>query len=340
LPIAGAGLLLALSRYGLGFARLRPAALAEWSALFTPTRPDAPWHYALDVAAGYELPIALLGLAGAIWAVRSRRWQREPALQLLLVWLAGGLLLALVAAARTPSALLLLFVPCCLLGGVALDRAVRAIGDASVEWPDLLVGAAVLMAIVYSVMRLGSVDLAVYFGQPPSKLLVILGPLLLLVFLAALYLRWEQAGEGALIPTGIVLLLTLLVWNAHGAASIAFLHGDEFITGERTTQEGAALTRLLVANGGGVADVDSSLLPQLGWYLRDTLRSGGHGGAKLIVANTEIPAGFHAVSETTLIARGWSPNLLSGGGMVRWFLYREAWGGTRDSNAQLVVEGR
>lgn len=340
LPLVGAGLLLALSRYGLGFSRLRPAALAEWSALFTPTRPGAPWHYALDVAAGYELPLALLGLAGALWVLRSRSWRREPALQLLLVWLAGGALLALLAASRTPSALLLLFVPCCLFGGVALERAVRALGDAPVEGLDLLVGAAIAMAIIYSGLRFGSVDLTVYFGPPPSKLLVIIGPLLLLVFFAALYLRWEQVGEGALVPAAVVLLLTALAWNAHGAASVAFLRGDEFITGERTTQEGAALARLLVANGGGVADVDGSLLPPLGWYLRTTLRSGGHGGAKLIAANGEIPAGFHAVSIATLVARTWSPDVVSGGGMVRWWLYREAWGGTRDLSAQLVVEGR
>ena len=339
LPIAAAGLLLAISRFGLGFARLRPSALAEWSAAFTPTRPGVPWHYLLDVAAGYEAPIVLLGVAGAVWALRQDRWRDDRTLGLLLTWLAGGVVLDLLMASRQPSTLLLTIVPCCLLGGVALDRALRAVANEPIDLIDVLVAAAIGMAIVYSCVRAASVDLPLSLGGGPSRLLVIVGPLLLLVFLVALYLRWEQTGVGAMLPSGAVLLLAALAWNVHGASSVAFLRGDEFITGERTTRGGVALARLLVANGGGVADVDQSLLQPLGWYLRSTLQSGGHGGAKL-VAGRQIPAGYSAVSDAAVIARTWSPTSLSGGGMVRWWLYREPWGETRDVSAQLVVEGR
>jgi hypothetical protein len=339
LPIAAAGLLLAVSRFGLGFARLRPGALAEWSAAFTPTRPGAPWHYLFDVAAGYELPIVLLGVAGAVWVLRDRRWRDERPLGLLLVWLVGGALLALLMASRQPATLELTVVPCCLLGGVALDRAVSEFGEARVGMLDVLIGAAIAMAIVYSVVRAASVDLPASLGGGPSRLLVIVGPLLLLVFLMALYLRWEQVGAGALLPSLVAIVLAAVAWNVHSASSVAFLRGDEYITGERTTREGAALARLLVAHGGGVADVDPALLQPIGWYLRTTLQSGGHGGARLIVGR-QIPAGYHAVSDPTVIARGWSPSSLNGGGMVRWWLYREPWGETRDLSAQLVVEGQ
>jgi len=61
LPLVLAGLLLACSRFGTGFSRLRPAAAASWSLAFNPTRPGTPWHYLIDVIAGFALPATILG---------------------------------------------------------------------------------------------------------------------------------------------------------------------------------------------------------------------------------------------------------------------------------------
>lgn len=339
-PIAAAGLLLACSRWGLGFARLRPAALAQWNAMFQPSRPGVPWHYAIDVGLGYELPLLILGVAGAVWAARERRPRCDPACGLLLTWAIGGGVLALFGAAHEPATLLPLVVALCLLGGIAADRGVRALAGERPRAVDLLIAVAIVLALVYTGLRAGAVDVPAYGGNAPSKLLVMLGPVLLLCFLAALYLRWEYLGNGALVPSAVVLGIAAIVWNLHGAASIAFLGGDEFITGVRTTREIVTLARLLEAQGGGIGDVDPPLQPDLGWYLRGTLASGGHGGAKLILSSSAVPAGYHAVSQPALVARVWSPHTLSGAGMVRWWLYRQPWGGADDKVARLVVEGR
>jgi len=339
-PIAAAGLLLACSRWGLGLARLRPAALAQWNAMFQPSRPNAPWHYAIDVAIGYELPLLILGVAGAIWAARAQRWRHHPVSGLLLIWTLGGTALALFGTARQPSTLLLLTVALCLLGGIAVDRGVRALLGQRPRAVDLLIAAAIVLALVYTGLRAGAVGVPSYSVGAPSRLLVVLGPVLLFCFLVALYLRWEYLGNGALMPSAVVLGIAAIVWNLHGASAVAFLRGDEFMTGVRTTREGVALARLLEAQGGGIGDVDSALQPDLGWYLRDTLASGGHGGAKLIPAAGGVPAGYRAASQPALVARAWSPHTLSGAGMVRWWLYRQAWGSADDKTARLVVEGR
>lgn len=342
-PIATAGLLLAVSRYGLDISRtdrLRPAALAGWSAAFQPTRPGVPWHYVLDVAVGYEAPLAIAGACGVALALRHDRWRRRPILGLLLCWLAGGLLLDLAMASHTPSTLLIAFVPLCLLGGLAVDAGVRQVASGPVEGVDLLLAAGLTLAIVYSALRWAAVDVPVILAGGPSATSVIVGPLLIVAALALLYLRLGYAGPSALLPAGAVVGLFALVWSLHGAGALAFANGDEFLTGARTTRVGVTYARLLEQTSGGVGTVDSAALRPLAWYLRDTLASGGHGGSQLVAASAQTPAGFSDASQNALIARAWAPSSVSGAGMVRWWLYREAWGGTRDVDARLVVRGR
>ncbi|MHB8575656.1 MAG: glycosyltransferase family 39 protein, partial [Dehalococcoidia bacterium] len=124
-PLSLAGLLLATSRFGVGFARLRPAALRSWALAFTPSRPGVPWHYPLDVLGGYELPLVLLAAAGVFLVVRERHRRLLPVHALLLTWLTGGVLLNLFMAGRFASSLLLTLVPAALFAGLAVEYLVR-----------------------------------------------------------------------------------------------------------------------------------------------------------------------------------------------------------------------
>jgi hypothetical protein len=306
-PLCLAALLLTVSRFGFGFE--------------LPQSP--PWHYLFDVLVGYELPLLLLGTAGCWLALSGRLWQRVPIAGLLVVWLAIGVLLDLLMQARQPSTLLLSALPLALLGGLALNHLVRSFVEGTPELVDALFAVGLLAALAFCLI---SANL--------SMQLALLGD----VGRAGAISRAGVDGAGTAVLTCAVLCVAALVFNLHGAGSVAFGTGDEYLTGQRTTREGVALARLLVKNGGGVSTVtDDALLP-LAWYLRDTVRSGGNAEiARLVPAGTKPPAGFAVSGNPAVVSVRWAPRSWSAHGMVRWWVFREAWGPHDDVSVQLVV---
>lgn len=334
LPLALAGLLLTCSRFGLGFERLRPAAAAEWALAFTPLQGGAPWHYLLDALVGYELPLLALGAAGCWLLVRARAWRVRPVDGLLLGWLAGGVALDLAMAVRQPATLLLPLLPLCLLGGLVLSRLAQAFRDGCADLIDKLLAGGLLAALSFSLIAAGRSLTVKLIGQTPE---LWFGAILASVCLIGVIYRWEQDGAGTALYATLALALAAIVFDLHGAGALGFGQGDEFVTGQRTTAQGATLARLLVANGGGVSTITDEALGPLAWYLRDTVRSGGHGQARLIAAGAAPPQGFHLAGDPATVSRRWYPGSWRAARMVRWWVYREAWGDVRQVRVQLAV---
>jgi uncharacterized protein (TIGR03663 family) len=334
-PAVLAGLLLAVSRFGTGFARLRPAAAADWSLAFTPSRPGVAWHYALDVLAGYGAPLLLLAAGGAFLIIRGRSWRERPLHGLAVTWAGGGLVICLFAAGRYPSTLLLVCVPLALLAGHALERATRAVAGARPDAVDLLLATGLLVGVFYTVI----IALSRFGAGTATSIQLLAGFLLVAICLGGAVVRWEQDGFGIVLPIVAVTALVLTLADLRGDGAIRGA-GDEFLAGQRTTPEGRAFAGVLVRNGGGVSSVTDESVRPLAWYLRDTVRSGGHDTARLIAAAAPTPAGFYDAGQATVIARSWSPGSWSANGMIRWWVYRQAWGTPRDVTVKLVVEGR
>lgn len=335
LPLTLAGLLLAFSRFGTGFSRLRPAALASWALAFNPSRSGVPWHYLLDVLAGYAAPVVILGGVAVYLLLRDGSWRARPAYGLLLVWLSGGLALNLFMAGREPQTLLLTFVPLTLLAGLMVERALRLFDGWRRDPIDLLLAAGLVVAAIYVVIT-GS-DLVTTHTASAWQFWA--GVMLAGICLGGAVARWRQDGPLTAAPMLAVLALVAVLIDLHGSGSVRTA-GDEFLIGQRTTREGEAFARLLVAHGGGVDTITAAGRPALVWYLRDTVGSGGHGGARLIDPGAQVPAGFTLSGEPATVSRSWSPASWSGTGMIRWWIYREAWGRPTDAVEKLVVEGR
>ncbi len=333
-PLCVAALLLTVSRFGFGFQRLQPGAAAEWALAFKPLPVSGSWHYLFDVLLGYELPLLLLGAAGCWLAVRGRLWRGRPVAGLLIVWLASGIVLDLLMGARQPSTLLLTLLPLALLSGLALSLLARSFVEGRPDLIDALLAVGLIAALAFCLISAGLTLNLALFGQVERFWFGLL--LAGICFVGVVY-RWQQDGAGTAVLASAALVLAGLVFSLHGSAAVAFGTGDEFLTGQRTTREGVALARLLQQNGGGVSSVtDEALLP-LAWYLRDTVRSGGHGGAKLITAGTKPPTGFGAAGDPAIVSLHWAPDSLSANGMVRWWVFRERWSGTAAVREQLVV---
>jgi len=333
-PLTLAAALLAVSRFGVGFARLRPAATASWALAFEPSRPDVPWHYVLDVLVGYEAPLLVLGAIGVWLVLRTDSWRTRPVDGLLLIWLAGGAIMAIFMAGRLPGTLLLVVVPLCLAGGRALATMMERRWQGTYEPIDVVLASGLAFAVIYVLITAASIGAST--ATLPLKLWG--GLLLAVLCLTGTVLRARQAGMAVAWPAAAVLVITGVFVALHSTSAVAFGPGDEYLIGQRTTQEGVAQAALLVTNNGGVASVTEEALPPLSWYLRDTIRSGGHGGASLLGAKAALPAGFHFGSDASLVSRTWSPRSWNGAGMIRWWMYREAWEPAREVTTRLAVE--
>jgi hypothetical protein len=233
------------------------------------------------------------------------------------------------------ATLLLTELPLALLGGLALSRLTRSFIEGRPEPVDALLATGLIAALVFCLISANLSLKIALFGQIPR---IWFGLLLVALCAVGVVYRWQQDGAGTAVLASIALGLAALFFSLHGTAAVAFGTGDEFLTGQRTTPEGVALARLLQSNGGGVSTVtDQALLP-LAWYLRDTVRSGGNAeDARLIPAGTKPPNGFNAAGGATNVSVQWAPNSWSGPGMIRWWVFRQAWSGAQPVSVQLVV---
>jgi len=205
--------------------------------------------------------------------------------------------------------------------------------------------APVLFVVVYVVLVLtewaqgnvggkgGPVD------EPATLILVVGGAI------GLLWLAWSSLGRRAITAYLVLGSLVSLVFLVHGATSVAYGRGSEFLADERVDRQVSRLEKQLATMGGveGTVAADTSFLPALGWYLRDvpglvfthSLPTGA--SAYLAVPGKPAPSGYR-IDRRWPIAQGWVPDTIDGLDWWRWLVYRESYGSLTSAEADLLVK--
>jgi uncharacterized protein (TIGR03663 family) len=280
-----AALELAVTRFGtdidtfdlgrLTLPELRLPGFRLWTDMFELPRDSLPWHFHPGILVSYEAPALALGAVGYFWILY--RWVRGgpdgiPLFQrFLIVWASGAAIIIASITRREAGQLVLLLLPLVFLAGCWLESLVSELDLASVprSLPFLIpvvVAAAYLALVLTSWASNNNVGYKVGPADEPATLVLVTGGAV-----ALLWLAWTSLGRRAI--TGFVLLgsVVTLAFLVHGATSVAYGRGSEFLAGERLDRQVPRLERQLAAMGGAEGSVaaDLSFMRPLGWYLRD-----------------------------------------------------------------------
>lgn len=326
-------LALAVFRFGAGVERLTIPAFADWSSASSGAGAAIPWHASLTWLAAYEPLTFILGVAGAITILD--RWERggtvavSPFERLLVVWAGLGLLMSLGALHARPGQALVVALPCLLL---AANLTVRTLPDiaklrpVTTGLPLLPVG---VIAVFLLLRSLEWADQRTIPHQDAVAALALIGVCVALGVLA-LY-QSPAAARAAALVLGAWLALGWV--DIHGAAAVSRRGGNEMLTGERPVAERTALVRIIedrAASGSDVA-VDRDLAAALAWELRgrDLRLFTGLPPASdtlVVLAAASATAGYEAVTGAIGVEERWYPSEWNTAGVLRWLVYREAWG--------------
>jgi uncharacterized protein (TIGR03663 family) len=342
---------LGVTRFGTDVDRFSLPGLRLWTDMFDLPRDGLPWLFHPGVLISYEVPALILGAVGYLWVLY--RWVRGgtdsvPLFQrFLMVWASGAAIIIASVTRREAGQLVLLLLPLALLAGCWLESLVSELSLASLG-RSLPLLTPVLFAVVYLVLVLtdwahgGNVGGKGGPADEPATLVLVAGGAI-----ALLWLAWSLLGRQAI--TGYVLLgsLVSLVFLVHGATSVAYGRGSEFVADERLDRQVPRLEKQLAAMGGaqGTVAADKSFLPALGWYLRDVpglvfvASVPAEANAYLAVPGQPAPAGYR-IDRRWPIAQGWVPHTIDGLDWWRWLVYREPYGGLTSMEADLLVKGQ
>jgi hypothetical protein len=343
LPIWASGFLLSVTHFGIAPERLRSGALSSFSDAFKPATGAPPWSFPLTGLASYE---PLLLLAGGVGAVLLALSWRELSLfeRFLLYWVIGALLFVLFAPQQEMGQLVLLLAGLALAAGRAFSRWLS-----QVVWQDLrgaclpAVVAVPPLVYVLFVLEASTRSGAIAANQTAALVLLFLGSVVLLV-LAAI---WAKRSAPAFLA--VCGLLLGLVFALHTMTAVGFHNGDEFLLGPVATSDARALGAELV---GIVPDLNGriSLAPlvsdepnPLSWYARDAGPSvqvepaNEASGGIVQPAGQAVPTSFRVLVAHSTIERSWYPASLDAEGVLRWLLYRQAWGQVNQSSVEFLV---
>ena len=343
-----AALELGVTRFGTDIDRFSLPGLRLWTGMFELPRDGLPWHFHPGLLISYEAPLLIVGTVGFLWTLY--RWVRAgtegvPLFQrFLVIWASGAALIIAVVTRREAGQLVLLILPLALLAGCWLETLVAELNPASLR-RSLPFLAPVLFVVVYLVLVLtdwardsnvgakgGAVD------EPATLILVVGGAI------ALLWLAWNSLGRRAITAYFVLGSLVSLVFLVHGATSVAYGRGSEFLADERLDRQVPRLEKQLTAMGGpeGTVAADISFLPALGWYLRDvpglvfTHSPPAGANAYLAVPGQPAPNGYR-IDRRWPIAQGWVPEAIDGLDWWRWLVYRESYGSLTSTEAELLV---
>jgi uncharacterized protein (TIGR03663 family) len=343
-----AALELGVTRFGTDVDRFSLPGLRLWTGMFELPRDGLPWHFHPGLLISYEAPLLIVGTVGFLWALY--RWVRAgtegvPLFQrFLVIWASGAALIIAVITRREAGQLVLLILPLALLAGCWLETLVAELNLASLR-RSLPFLAPVLFVVVYLVLVLtdwardSNVGAKGGPADEPATLILVVGGAI-----ALLWLAWSSLGRRAI--TGYVVLGSLVsfVFLVHGATSVAYGRGSEFVAGERLDRQVPRLEKQLAAMGApeGTVAADISFLPALGWYLRDvpglvfTHSPPAGASAYLAVPGQPAPSGYR-IDRRWPIAQGWVPEAIDGLDWWRWLVYRESYGSLTSTEAELLV---
>jgi len=336
------GLELGVTRFGTDINRLSLPGLRLWIDMFELPRDSLPWHFHPGLLISYEAPVFILGTVGYLWVLY--RWLTTGAdgvplfQRFLVVWASGAALIIAVITRREAEQLVLLLLPLALLAGCWLEALLAELNLASlVRSLPFLTPA--LFAVGYATLEL--TEWARDRDVNRSALILVAGG-----GIALLWLAWNSLGRRAISGYLVLVSLVSLVFLVHGATSVAYGRGSEFLADQRLDRQLPRLEKQLAAMGGeqGAVAADMSFLPALGWYLRDVpglvFVSAPPAEAKafLGVAGQPAPAGYR-IDRTWPIAQGWVPRTVDSLDWWRWLVYREPFGSLTSTEADLLVKG-
>ena len=336
------GLELGVTRFGTDINRLSLPGLRLWIDMFDLPRDSLPWHFHPGLLISYEAPVFILGMVGYLWVLY--RWLTTGAdgvplfQRFLVVWASGAALIIAVITRREAEQLVLLLLPLALLAGCWLEALLAELNLASlVRSLPFLTPA--LFAVGYATLEL--TEWARDRDVNRSALILVAGG-----GIALLWLAWNSLGRRAISGYLVLVSLVSLVFLVHGATSVAYGRGSEFLADQRLDRQLPRLEKQLAAHGGeqGAVAADMSFLPALGWYLRDVpglvFVSAPPAEAKafLGVAGQPAPAGYR-IDRTWPIAQGWVPRTVDPLDWWRWLVYREPFGSLTSTEADLLVKG-
>ena len=336
------GLELGVTRFGTDINRLSLPGLRLWTDMFDLPRDSLPWHFHPGLLISYEAPVFILGTVGYLWVLY--RWltasaEGVPLFQrFLVVWASGAALIIAVTTRREAGQLVLLLLPLALLAGCWLEALVTELNLTSLvrSLPFLT---PVLFAVGYVTLEL--TEWARDRDVNRSALILVAGG-----GIALLWLAWSSLGRRAISGYLVLGSLVSLVFLVHGATSVAYGRGSEFLADQRLDRQVPRLEKQLAAMGGeqGAVAADMSFLPALGWYLRDVpglvFVSSPPAAARafLAVPGQPAPAGYR-VDRRWPIAQGWVPRTIDPLDWWRWLVYREPYGSLTFTEADLLVKG-
>ena len=336
---------LAVTRFGTDIDRVSLPGLRLWADMFDLPRDSLPWHFHPGLLISYEAPALVLGTLGYAWVVY--RWVRAGAdgvplfQRFLVVWTTGAALIIAITTRREAGQVVLLLLPLALLAGCWLESLLAELNVAALV-RSLAFLVPVLFALGYVVLELTAWAQNPDANEPNRALLV----LVVGGSIALLWLAWSYLGRGAITGYFVLGSLVSLVFLVHGAASVAYGRGSEFLADQRPDQQVQQLEGQLdtLAREQGPVAADLSFLPALGWYLRDVpglvfaASPPAEAVAYLAVPGEPAPAGFRA-ERTWPVAQGWLPHTIDPLDWWRWLVYREPYGGLISTQADLLVKG-
>ena len=340
LPIWAAGFLLSVARFGIAPDRLRSGAMASFSSAFNPVLRAEPWHFPLVVLAGYE---PLLLIAGGIeTVVLVLAWRKLAFVErFLLYWLIGALLFNLLTLQPEMGQLVLLIAALALIAGRGFDRWLsRAVWD---ELRSAFLPAMVAippLVYVLFVLETATHPNGISGNQSIALILLFLGALVLLTLGAV----WSRGSITAF--AGACGLLFGLAFALHAMTAVGFGTGDEFLVGPTATLEARGLgdeVVRIVPNLNGRISLAQSLADPMLWYTRaagDAVQvepANRASGGILQPANQPVPPSFRALITNNEIEHSWYPGTFDAGGILRWILYRQAWGHVEQTSVTFLV---
>ncbi len=336
---------LGITHFGTAIDRLSLPGLRQWVDAFALPRDSLIWHLHLSILISYEALLLLLGGLAYLWLLS--RWiisrGRDISLfqRFLFFWASGAAIIIAISTRREAGQLVLLLLPLALLAGswlerIAADAEPISLGRAA---PYL---APVLALTVYMAIVLIQWAQAGEAGPEREKTGMILAAA---AAVALIWITWNTLGRQAAAGSLALALVLLTVVAIHGSTSVMYGRGNEFLADERINPRVVQLQDELAAiqaQTPGTIAVHDSLLPALGWYLRDVhgvvfAASPPTDAVAIVTPAGESPPGGYRWQGTWPIAEGWLPHTFDPLDWWRWLVYRQPWGDLSSIEADIVV---
>ncbi|MGI8549296.1 MAG: hypothetical protein ACR2PL_00665, partial [Dehalococcoidia bacterium] len=270
----------------------------------------------------------------------------RPFERFLLYWSAAAVLSSLATPGREVGQLPFLLAPLALAAGIAFSRWL-----ASGPWAELRAGLPpTLLALPAFVYVLFVLQAATSHAAPASRGLGLSESIILVLFLAgggALlgFAAW-WCGRSTTVYLAICGLFFGFFFALHSLTRVDYGNGDEYLLGAVSSSQAPALAqeiaRVAPALNGRVS-IDPSLTEPLAWYTRDNLfvriepANRASVGAVRPVDQTSLST-FQTLLANTEISRAWYPSSNDPEAIIRWLLYRQAWGPVNRTTAQFLVK--